>query len=289
MKKAKLLMIGAVCITMVGILAFGRVNNQTISNPVSTYDRLENLVSDVSFKFSVPEILTQLDNISFTNLQNRMVILKGNDIEFRAAPFMDTAIEVSGDYNKYTVDTKYDISGDTVLKYLRIRGEGVMDDLNFAIVSYSTEDTAYSLSINRETNQSEILNILGLDIDDLTERDTETVEEVGENSIIHEYKLNNLGYTIELPTVESDIRVVEDASDYKYATFMLLGKAILSIEENNDIEYNTSNTTQVGLIDNYILKYTKQNPFEVGTVEYDSFNKIMESINTVALSFKLLE
>ena len=285
----KVTLIGIVITALIVTLSISNLNKQGIARSrVIEHGDIERLMIDIGFQFNIPELLSKEDNLVYKNIYGNIAEISNENVVFKAAIFIDEGADLEGDYGRYETEDTYNVKGDTIIKYLKIRtndyGKG-------AVISYHTGDVAYSLKIRRETSFFEILDILGLSEENLGE-----VKEVskgntreGRSWTDREWKtyiIESIGYKLKLP--KDGIIFIEEATGDGHATIFISNKPVMAIEELEE-ERTIENVKTERLKGNYVLKYYKQNPFRDGTEEHHTYQTLIDGLERVVESFELIE
>lgn len=293
--KLNLLLWGVAITALTGTLIVGRLHQEIIPEvkESSTYSNIEELRDSVRFSFNIPEALLEEKDLVYKNRYNQSIEISNNEVDFKAAIFVADKASIDGDYSSSKIDKEYKVDGDTKIKYLRIQTDSdSVDSMKDAKVSYNTGDTAYTLKVNKSTSYNEIINELGLSEEQVKGIDNEKKSEtasVVEGDKYDVYSLNSLGYTIELPKLLTAINTVSGEANFKYETFILSDKAVMSVEEAKSPDKSSEQVEVVELGNGYRLKYYKDNPFDKDTVEYKSYSNILNSIKYIVNSFKIIK
>ena len=305
MKNKKLVLIGTILVVMTGLLYLGQLNSASTisSNMLKLSKGVEQLRQTVNFSFNVPKVLLDEKNLIFNSVGGQLAEIDSNTIKFKAAKLINDNADVTGNYSKYKIDNQYDISGNTVIKSLRIRtNSDKLSSMDKAVVNYTTGNIVYSLEINRHCTYTDILDMLELTDGQIKPKSIEkatvanTVNSPSSGTITSGsdvsydvYQIPSLGCTIRLPKTLSTIKTVEGNSGFKYVAFLISGKVILDIEENNYIKYNTDTSKYESLKGGYTLKYFKTNPFDNNTADHNSYEDITHSMTFIVNSFKPID
>ena len=303
MKGKLTVIICIICVLAVGLMGKAYIdgantNQVNTVNPMSEFKTIADLQNSVAFRFQVPSVVAEANNISMYNYMNTMVEIQSDELTFRAAEFIGDKADVSGDYNVYPTDITYiDGSETTEVRYRTNNTK--------TIINITSGGIAYSISFNSYLDEITAFDKLDIDLSSLKVKQKEEVENtqdkkeetdvknndnnVAENNTTDEeltfklYKVDNTSISFMLPNITNEIKTVY--ADNQLAV-MLGGKLVFVVEYTE----NKTNTEYNGYVvsrldDNYILRYAVNNPFEKDTQIYEDYYTIIENMNTVIDTF----
>ena len=303
MKGKLTVIICIICVLAVGLMGKAYIdgantNQVNTVNPMSEFKTIADLQNSVAFRFQVPSVVAETNNISMYNYMNTMVEIQSDELTFRAAEFIGDKADVSGDYNVYPTDITYiDGSETTEVRYRTNNTK--------TIINITSGGIAYSISFNSYLDEITAFDKLDIDLSSLKVKQKEEVENtqdkkeetdvknndnnVAENNTTDEeltfklYKVDNTSISFMLPNITNEIKTVY--ADNQLAV-MLGGKLVFVVEYTE----NKTNTEYNGYVvsrldDNYILRYAVNNPFEKDTQIYEDYYTIIENMNTVIDTF----
>lgn len=254
------------------------------------YRSVSEIQQSVGFNFKVPDILAN-DTESEYARYNGVVSIKSKDLDFVVSEFIGNREDVDLDSKEYSIDKEYNITGDTDIRYLRLRTESdSIESMSSCKVTYNNGEVAYSLNIDRECEYDEVIGLIGLKVEQTEEIKTVQKDlDITEGDSYDTYRFNYIGYDIQLPKLFNRVNIVSGFMGFKYIAIIIDGKSVMSIEDCNSYVDNADGTCHIQLSNGYTLKYYKENPFELSTTEYSSYDNILNSINYIAKSFKEID
>lgn len=275
MFKKKSFIIGLVLLSVMTFVAVNGIKSgyKGNSNPIRKYSSVSSLHKESSFNFNVPEVLLNETDLVYENISNYMVNIYNDSYIFRAAPFVHEDADLGGNYDTYDFDKSYDVNGETSITKLRIRYN---EDGENTILTWVSSGVSYYLDIRNRSYTEDILDILGLTMEDLDEQ------------IEHEISISKtiLGiFNAEITIPENiSLTVIEDKEN-EVALFMMENILVFTIGKQNNIE---GDVTSIELTSGYKLNYISKDTFEQYNKTLDEYNKLIDNVEEISESFNVL-
>lgn len=147
----------------------------TNTSAIKQFTSIHKLVEETSFKFNVPHDIVNNKQEIYQNISNRMINIEGKDYIFKAAPFIDERLDIGANKAEYVFDNTYELTEDSYIEYLRIRGD---TDENIRVLNWKHGNTAYYLEIKKEVNLEQALELIDVRINQASIQEPETIEEM---------------------------------------------------------------------------------------------------------------
>lgn len=302
-----------------GILIIAYKNGVTLNNlsndSIGSYSSYQQLKSQLSIDFSIPEFLLSEEGLTYKSYNKSMAEISNNRVRFVVGTYPDIDISIVGDYNTYDIDERYNVNlGDDNWEYLRYRG-----DSKTAVLEYTIGDLMYGIKLTNfdgingmEAAINEIgltYNQLELIIDedikksDIPSQSSKDEEGLGDSDVelsymgkvpvfynedtkpIETFKLDipDWNISMELPFNTESILI---SSDENVLNIVYCGKIIMKLQYGNSL--NLANGIIVeGLDKGYSISYSSVNPFDTDTPEYDNYELLLSNIGEVINSIDL--
>lgn len=158
---------------------------------------------------------------------------------------------------------------------------------NCTLIVWNDNVANYSMLFGDKVEQSTILENWGIDSKDVSEY----VENIDSNTNSEEETVSELGFdkitsthtSISLP---SGFKVMESDG---YDIYSLDEKMLLAIMYTEDSISSDSfkGSGEINITDTVVLRYSKENPFKVGTESYETYEEVLQSIGKIAGSVEI--
>ena len=151
----------------------------TNTSAIRQFASINKLVEETNFKFNVPHDIVNNKQEIYHNISNRMVHIEGKDYIFKAAPFIDERLDIGANRNQFILDNTYELSEDSYIEYLRIRGDA---SENIRVLNWKHGNTAYYLEIKKEVELEQALKLIDIRINQASIQEPENTEEIIEDT-----------------------------------------------------------------------------------------------------------
>lgn len=277
--------------------------------------------SKLNWEFYIPAFLLNEENSEYKIYSGQMAEISNNRFVYRSAPYIDGDADVIGDYDKYEYDKTYDVAwasnpsgfyetdttedegGVSRVTRLRYRTDGKTTIVNYQISGISCG--LKLLTYNGYEGQEALLSEMGILVSQLVECEAEVEKgkqdekEVDKNeqdsmdtgSKLREFDIHDLGFKVSLPDEGSMLSVITDNAPENgkgRVVVMIDGRIVAYIanEVGNTDVYGSKELGQGENKGEWVLNYVLSNPFNVGTPEYDQYDLIIKSLDTISNEFK---
>ena len=295
----RVFVIGAVLLILITLLTISGATSGMTGSSNSSYDgikeyrSIKELVENTPFSVNMPNFVYEYDGkiINATSTMGQVIEVDTGNFVFKASQLISYNADILGMYEDTEKDYMYTVdNNDSGIKFIRYRLE-YPDYEHCTIINWCTDTSTQGLIFGNILTEDEILDIFGIDKEQLHETSREeiaategneidTVEETAETDIEYDkYTLGNK-VTVEIPKFASSINVIDENG----IAMFYVDKVLTFVIIYNDYDIQTdafSGQEEVELTNGVVLKYRAENPFDHNHIDYDNYENFLGNIEHI--------
>lgn len=262
---------------VVAIVLFDNIKIVTNKSNEKRYGSIEEFLDNTNIEVNIPEGIYNCTDSEVIYSNGPFIQIGCEHFVLKISTFVNYNADTLDLYNYVSsVDNKYMVSNSDK-KFVRYR-IGCETLENCTVINWVDKDLAYGAILDGIKTEEEIMNLLGVDIENLSifteEQTEETVEKIYNETV--QIKIEDR-YALTLPATKVEVVSVEASNG---VIFYINNEKVFMILDGTDGA--TGAVENINLRHGYILEYVKQNPFIEGTDEFVSFDKIISNIKDIA-------
>ena len=279
------------CALAVGLMFLSYNNGINISGGsknIKEYKSISELESNPPFELKLPSFVKDEEEMKIKCTMGSMLEIDTRAYILKAATFVDNNADPLALYDKAKEDVKFTVNNSDIT-YLRVR-TGYKEYENCTLINWVDGEIAYGLIWADKAELADILitlNINESDLEKYTDSSSSDSDTTSDEDNTSDIKFDNItvgDMSLSVPHFETSELTYADLKDM--LLFSMDDKMVFVVIYDNINDHVKDFEGQGEIVSDkgVIIRYIKENPFEVGSDSYKNYEIFLKTIAEVSKS-----